>query len=507
MAHGYRLAPADDPGERAADRAADDMILRGRAQPMTMPLHVPLIQRKAFIGWDPLSARRAVFGGSLGEPAERKKAPRPGGNVAKARGRTRARVGDVAEARRRARPEAEDLPRVRRPKFVKIPYELSDLGTGERNIGRILMDNRSRYFLNINELYRYARRETDHIGYVDREKVWVRLPDEFLVLGEHHNRTTLMDLVEATGTEKYIYEAGATRPSPHLHSGSEIPEMEHQLEERLPKYVVGLIGVQRMLEKKLRKLERDRGWKSEIRGERRTAERADPEAEKRQYQADLAEWSSRWEAKYQTRVERGARQMGPTGEYVGQRKLVGGLSDPAPSSPYDRSKTEVRITLEALRSIRDAAGGKNDLITAFYVNYRTVIDKTIAQLEEGVPVEFTRMFLKMATAKFDLEGLIGMLTAAATQELADLKLTSIGSHQQYETGKFSGSEAQAEELRDSYMLHRIIDAKANGYRLAGLGDAHRSRIGGVLHHIDPDILVQSSDDFYLDQYHLHPDRD
>ena len=57
------------------------------------------------------------------------------------------------------------------------------------------------------------------------------------------------------------------------------------------------------------------------------------------------------------------------------------------------------------------------------------------------------------------------------------------------------------------MLHRIIDAKAKGYRLAGLGDAHRTRLQGVLRAMDPGILVLSSDEFYAGQYRLHLDRD
>jgi hypothetical protein len=507
-AHRYHLAPADHPGERVADRAADDMLLRGRAQPVTTSPRGPLIQRKAFIGWDPLSARRAEFGGSLREKTERKQAPRRAGPVAEVRGRARERGEDAEGARGRARQQAEDLPQVKRKRFVKVPYELADLGVGERQLARILVDYKSRYFRNLNELYRYARRETDDIGFVDREKGWVRLPEEFLVIGESHNRTTVMDLVEATGVEKYIYEGGATRPSPYFETGKTSPEMEHQLEELLPKYIVGLIGVQHKLEQELRGLDLRPGWKSEIRGERQIAERADPEAERRQYQTEMAEWSYAWEAKYRTREERGEWKIGPSGGYVGQRRPAGGLSSPAPSRPYSRSGTEVRATLQGLRVIRDLARGKKDPIALFYAQHRSIIDKTIAQLEAGLPIELTRMFLKMATGKFDLKVLIKLLSSAATQEFADLKLSNVKVHVSYTAGKFSGPvETGAEELRDSYMLHRIIDAKAKGYRLAGLGDAHRSRLQGVLQAMDPDILVQSSDDFYVDQYRSHPDRD
>jgi len=513
-AHRYRLAPADDPGERAADRAAEDMVLRGRAQPLTMTPHIPLIQRRAFIGPDPISAKRAEFGDSpheefgdsRPEKKVRKKARRRVRDVPEGRGRAQDRDQDAP--RGRARSAADDLPQVT-TRIVKIPYELGDLGTGQRNLARILVDYKSRYFRDIDEFYDHVLGETDYIGYVDREKVWVRLPDEFLVLGESHNRTTVMDLVEATGVKNYIYEAGDTRFSPYLHQGKTAPEMEHQLEESLPKYVVGLIGVQHELEQKLRQLDLQQpGWKSEIRDERLTAERTNPESEKQQHQAELAKWSSEWETKYRSREERGEWKIGPSGGYVGQHRPSGGLSDPAPSAPYDRSKTEVKATLRVLQAIRDMARGKNDPIALFYAQHRSVIDKTITQLEAGLPVELTRMFLKMATDKFDLKGLIKLLSDAAVQERADLKVTSVQTHQSYVAGKFGGPvEARAEELRDSYMLHRIIDAKANGYRLAGLGDAHRNRLQRVLKDIDPDMVVQSSDDFYLDQYRLHPDRD
>jgi hypothetical protein len=64
-----------------------------------------------------------------------------------------------------------------------------------------------------------------------------------------------------------------------------------------------------------------------------------------------------------------------------------------------------------------------------------------------------------------------------------------------------------EELRDTYMLRNILAAKKAGYRLAGLGDNHRRNLQGVLERIDPDILVQQWNKFYVGQYNLHPDRD
>jgi hypothetical protein len=413
------------------------------------------------------------------------------------------------DIRGRAREQADDLPRVRRPKPVRIPPELGQRGLGDRNLAQVLKDRRSRYFRSTAELYRFADGKTDGIGYVDREKVWARLPGEFLVLGENHARTTVMDLVEATGVKNYIYEAGDTRPSPYLHPRQQAPQMEHQLEEWLPKFIIGLIGVQQTLAAELRRLDLQQpGWKEEIRTDRLTAERTDPEAEERQYQADLAKWSTDWEGKYRSSEERGEWKTSPGGDLVGQHKSTGGLWTPAPSRPYDRSKKEVKATLRVLQAIRGMARGRKDPISRFYEENQPVIDKTIKQLEAGLPVELTRMFLKMATKKFDFQALINHLSDAAAQERSDLKVASIQTHQSYKAEKFGGPvEAQAEELRDSYMLHRIIKAKASGYRLAGLGDAHRERLQSVLKEIDPDIVVQSSDDYYLDQYRLHPDRD
>jgi hypothetical protein len=466
-AHRYRLVPAGDPGERAADRAAED-IVRGRAQAAAVHPQAPLIQRKAFIGPDAPTSRAVAFGdsqptmagGLLPASEERDEPPGLDQDLKKRPGRVRKRPKGKS---RRARPRGDDLPLVgSRPQPVMIRPEDGERGLGDRNLGLVVKDNRSRYFRSIDELYLFAAGKTDDIGYVDREKVWARLPDEFLVLGEQHDRTTVMDLVEATGVRNYIYEAGDTRPSPYLYPRKKAAAMDHQLEESLPKFVVGLIGVQRTLAPKIRRLDlQDPGWKKEIRDERLDAERTDPEAEKRKYQAELAQWSSGWEAKHQSWDQRGEWKVGPTGNMVGQHKSTGGLSSPAPSTPYDRGKIEVKATLRVLRAIRDMGRGKKDPIARFYAENSSVIDKTIRQLEDGLPVELTRMFLKMAAGKFDLQVLVDRLSDAAAQERTSLNVASVASHPSYKPGAFTGQEAQAEELRDSYMWHRIIEAKAN----------------------------------------------
>jgi hypothetical protein len=158
---------------------------------------------------------------------------------------------------------------------------------------------------------------------------------------------------------------------------------------------------------------------------------------------------------------------------------------------------------------------------------------TIAQLSRGVPVDLTEMFLQMATGKFDLSGLIRLLSAAAEREFSASAARDVsigegygGKYAKYggKFGKYGGmydkapdrakpaedqmrwDELRMERLRDSYMFHKILEAKKAGYRLAGLGDAHRENLEGLLKN-DSEILVKQSPAFYLAQYRDHPDRD
>jgi hypothetical protein len=122
------------------------------------------------------------------------------------------------------------------------------------------------------------------------------------------------------------------------------------------------------------------------------------------------------------------------------------------------------------------------------------------------------MFLKMATGKFDLRSLINLMTGAAESEFKESKVPDVGplpGYGQTYVGAAGGQAAgrRMEQLRESYMLDRILAAKAAGDRLAGLGDAHRRNLEGVLSKLDPDILVMPSYAFYPGQHKLHPDRD
>ena len=88
-----------------------------------------------------------------------------------------------------------------------------DAGRGERSIKKMAADEPARYSKNRQELYEYAEEKTETIGYVEKEQAWIRINDnELLVLGEHHAKTTLPDVVRAVGTKRWMHERYSELP-------------------------------------------------------------------------------------------------------------------------------------------------------------------------------------------------------------------------------------------------------------------------------------------------------
>ncbi|GAA6616641.1 DUF4157 domain-containing protein [Scytonema sp. NUACC26] len=81
-------------------------------------------------------------------------------------------------------------------------------GSGVRNIGAMIQaEDKGFFFQNEQEMFNYASGKTETMGYLKKENTWIRIPnDKLLVLGEKHSGTTLVDVVKALGTKKYIYE-------------------------------------------------------------------------------------------------------------------------------------------------------------------------------------------------------------------------------------------------------------------------------------------------------------
>ena len=64
-----------------------------------------------------------------------------------------------------------------------------------------------------------------------------------------------------------------------------------------------------------------------------------------------------------------------------------------------------------------------------------------------------------------------------------------------------------EQMRDSYMLAKILAAQANGMRVFGLGDNHRKNLAAIVLAAHNDWVVCDAGTFYRQQYIMHPDRD
>ncbi|MEH2279650.1 MAG: hypothetical protein V7K40_34020 [Nostoc sp.] len=76
----------------------------------------------------------------------------------------------------------------------------------------MLNDDIVRYFNSKNEFFKYAEEKTENIGYVKKKQTWIRLPNQLIVLGENHNKTTLTDIVNAVHTQKFMYEGYTELP-------------------------------------------------------------------------------------------------------------------------------------------------------------------------------------------------------------------------------------------------------------------------------------------------------
>lgn len=460
----------DDAGEREADALAGAIVDDGVGEGLRVQASAPAqLQRKVFIGAAPLTAVMATI---------------------------------------EAHPDVSD------PTQIGAP--LADAGVGPRNVRRMVADRRSRYFDDRAELEDFVHHRTTDIGYVDREKTWVRLP-ECLVLGESHSRTTVQDLVDATGNLNFQYEGKSTITAVPRPARAPADRVNHELEPRLPKLIVGLIGVRDLLAEPLARATRNpmsaaekSQWKASVRSsardDRTLARGADtPAQQQATYEQDLAAWSTNFETNTADRAA--ARSSAPS---VGTT-----LKSISPSRPYDRNRIEASLALDALRYLR-ARPYFSGPLRDFYKAHSSIVDTTITELSEGVSLKRTYMFRKMVTGRFDLPALIALFEAQAQAEFRAAghanASTQLGYERHYEKARAAGPDGNdhglaMEQLRDSYMLASIIAGYQNGIEIFGLGDNHRKNIGALITAAKPAITVIDSGTFYSRQYALHLDRD
>lgn len=371
-----------------------------------------------------------------------------------------------------------------------------------RNIGEMVADRRSRFFLDEAELRDYATEKTTDIGYVDREKTWVRLPNKPLVLGENHGGTTLRDLVEATRNPRYLYEGGRVAAVDGQH------DVDRAIEPKLPMRTVGLVGVEVRLKRRIDEIKAKyvgctgfdkSAWKAAHDQEKAAAPAVQPQAA---YAGAFAEWNARWEDEHPNASSRFDHH------YTSINSTVGTVEPEPPERDYDRAAQEAALTRRALAYLRDDAEVKTDALAKFYRDHKEILDTTLGELENGVALEHTRMFRKMVTGKFDFTKLRELMAAAAEAAFKADGVEDVSGMDGY-VGNIETHELgrRMEVLRDSYMLDRIVKGVQAGVRLFGVGDLHRRNLVAPLQQKIADLEVMSSDTFYSRQYSKHRDRD
>lgn len=177
-------------------------------------------------------------------------------------------VGQIIARKIAARPQiarAIQPATIQRKVFIKGTlwgYNEKTRTKTQKNIAGIedlFSDSIKRYFASKAEFYSFAKGEINTMGYLNKKSSWVRLPDELLVLGETHTETTLLDIVKATGTDKFKYEAYTAAPenSPQTAAAMESQKGDknvkgglardnatnHDAEDFFPKIIRGLQGI------------------------------------------------------------------------------------------------------------------------------------------------------------------------------------------------------------------------------------------------------------------------
>ena len=388
-------------------------------------------------------------------------------------------------------------------------------------------DPSTRYFADEGELHNYAMGDTNNIGYVDREKTWVRLPNRPLLLGERHNGTTAPDLANATGA-RYLYEAN-TPESPYLQGNDQSPaginsSDPNAIEAQLPKLIIGLNAFKARVAKYVandqdalginggpgQKSKTKKRWKDDIKHFKKLdIEEFKPEKrdeEKTEYNEQLNTWSEEWDQNHPTAKSRNEDRSAPDGEMT-----LSPLREEAPYRTYDFNGVAQLMALQAFRILQKTKRPKpfsrspKAKLYKFYKTHENIIDETVTELEAGVAPEHTTVFKKMVTGRFNMDALIQHMLAAAQQEAQNANVPQIdadtlgyeGNHEEGDPNR------EANLLRDSYMLQSIREGVANGVQLFGVGDAHRQNIQGVLQ--DENIESKPSGQFYAEQHQDHPD--
>ncbi len=414
---------------------------------------------------------------------------------------------------------------------IYIPSEEQKIGDGDKKIENLMRDRRSRYFKDQKELEDYAQGKTDDIGYVEREKTWVRLPENLLVLGERHDETTLMDLVKATGNNNYMHERGRKpleyKSKMETSSGNDQQEDNPKaLEPTLPKMAFAFLFRLKGIKEKIEKREQNTPDTSEEQGKI-------PQDLDQKYEEDLADWSQKWENTYQDSQARLNAHQPQSIDYGGRipwdRNLTTSEDLKLPNRPHQASTTGILVGLEIMSKLNVEKSSNLYSIQQYYQQNQKIVDKTLEKLKQGTTFENTEMYTDMyidmyIKMKEKIKSQTPKKMKFSPPEPSDTKTSQLwklfemaainefnSKPPEYDVTKeekFKGyKNLPIYGIRDSYILSSILNAANRGIRIIGIGDFHRYVLEEIIQDKNAEIIVKQTYKWYQEQYQKHPDRD
>lgn len=318
----------------------------------------------------------------------------------------------------------------------------ANTGKGSRNVRRMIKEPTKQYFFaDEPEMVNYAAERTDNMGYLEKEKQWIRLPDSgLLVLGENHSSTTLKDVVKTTGNRKYLYEphtefpAELTRRSKRVRTAYETRRGElaaeagheddrqkiaHEGEKILPKIVIGLVG---------------------LRDDVKAAVKAFNQGSK------------------------------------------GGSGSGGSGGGYSRKAAELAYLLRAVLVAAKSAKYKIHSEDLWSKN-QAALNAAAKELTGGTPLAETSFIGAIAKGKFTFEEFIQSFKDASSAELlrmgSDLEFAAFKTQREDMQAASAPDAPEFERMREFHMYKKIVAVKGS-YRLVGMGDVHRLHLEDIL---------------------------
>jgi hypothetical protein len=329
---------------------------------------------------------------------------------------------------------------------------------GRESILTMLRDDKKRYFADKDEMYRYAKGNTDTMGWVPARNAWVKLNDELVVLGETHTADlTAASVIKAVGTERYMHE-----------SLTEAPEASPDVSRALRT--------------------REKGEHKRKFGKVSAANRSED---------------------FFPKIKRGFADLGVVCNAKGEIRWQD-------RKPWRPQYVLLRLVLLYASGIQS----RTSALKQFYDTHSDVLNRTASMLAElpDDPAQIhalllrTPLSLAMATARST-----ALFTSLKDAVMAHVEAKIHAQHVQrpapasFAAWKMAQTDyspdpdspiIQAEKARDRSMLEHIRDARGRHYLIYGLGKMHLERLDDVL--TQENVRHSTVEDFVTQQEQAYP---